>query len=104
MSKFCLYLTFALVLCLFAATSLANPKPDAGIEIIINKAKSGTMNKAMPKVVGRRLKKMMKGARWISPVAKSKCFFCCTDPCRLYPDTWDQTYWDNYSDLPPYQY
>ena len=57
MSKICLYLSFAIVLCLFAATSLANPKPDEGIDIIINKAKFG----AMPKVVGGRLTKMMKG-------------------------------------------
>ena len=38
MSKLCLYLTFALVLCLFAANSSANPKPNpTDIEIIINK-------------------------------------------------------------------
>jgi hypothetical protein len=61
MSKICLYLTFGIVLCLFAATSLANPKPDEGIDIIINKAKVGAMPKAMPKVVGGRLTKMMKG-------------------------------------------
>ena len=55
MFKICLYLIFAIVLCL--ATSLANPKPDYLINIIINKPKGG----AMPKVVGGRRKKIMKG-------------------------------------------
>ena len=57
MFKICLYLIFAIVLCLFTATSLANPKPDDRIKIIINKPKS----EAMLKVVGGRLKKIMKG-------------------------------------------
>ena len=56
MSKICLYLTFAIVLCLFATTSLADSKPDAGIDVIINKA--GAMPKA-PRAP--RLKKLMKG-------------------------------------------
>jgi hypothetical protein len=51
MSKLCLYLTFAIVLCLFAATSFANPKPYEGIDIIINEDKGRAMTKAMPKVV-----------------------------------------------------
>ena len=58
MSKICLYLTFAIVLCLFAATSLANSKPDEGIDVIINKA--GAMPK-MAKIHTGRLKKLMKG-------------------------------------------
>ena len=58
MSKICLYLTFAIVLCLFAATSLADSKPDEGIDVIINKA--GAMPK-MPKIHTGRLKKLMKG-------------------------------------------
>ena len=41
------------------ATSLANPKPDYLINIIINKPKDG----AMPKVVGGRRKKIMKGTK-----------------------------------------
>ena len=63
MSKICLYLTFAIVLSLFAATSFANPKPDEGIDIIINKAKGAAIPRVvMPKVhAGKRLKKLMKG-------------------------------------------
>ena len=57
MFKICLYLISAIVLSLFAATSLANPKPDDRITIIINKPKDG----AMPKVDGGRRKKIMKG-------------------------------------------
>ena len=57
MSKICLYLTFAIVLCLFATTSLADSKPDAGIDVIINKA--GAMPRAAPRAP--RLKKLMKG-------------------------------------------
>ena len=56
MSKICLYLTFAIVLCLFAATSLADSKPE-GIDVIINKA--GAMPRAAPRAP--RLKKLMKG-------------------------------------------
>ena len=57
MSKICLYLTFAIVLCLFAATSLADSKPDEGIDVIINKA--GAIPRAVPRAP--RLKKLMKG-------------------------------------------
>ena len=47
MSKLCLYLTLALVLCLFAANSLAKPKPNpTDIDIIINR-----MNKHQPAVI-----------------------------------------------------
>ena len=81
MSKICLYLTFAIVLSLFAATSLANPKPDEGINIIINEAKSGAMLNTMPKVipkVGRRLKKMMKGTMTTNIYSIMICTGCLT--------------------------
>ena len=62
MSKICLYLTFAIVLCLFAATSLANSKPDEGIDVIINKAGAMPEMANFPtKIHTGRLKKLMKG-------------------------------------------
>ena len=55
MSKLCLYLTLALVLCLFAANSLANPKPKpTDIEIIIKR-----MNKPQHAVIDET--KLVKG-------------------------------------------
>merc|ERR1712037_817413 len=53
MSKLCLYLTFALVLCLFAANSSANPKPNpTDIQIFINRLIK--QHEAMPVIKGHR--------------------------------------------------
>ena len=47
MSRLCLYLTLALMLCLFAANSSAKPKPNpTDIDIIINR-----LNKHQPAVI-----------------------------------------------------
>ena len=50
MSKLCLYLTFAIVLCLFTANSSAKPNPTK-IDIIVNtmaKPKPGGIQKYAP--------------------------------------------------------
>ena len=80
MFKICLYLIFA---CLFAATSLANPKPDDRINIIINKPKGG----AMPKVVGGRRKKMMKGTIATNIYNVIICDITILDQLRAYGNT-----------------
>ena len=86
MSKLCLYLTFAIVLCLFSATSFANPKPD--IDIIINTDnKAGAMPK-MPKIHTGRLKKLMKGTMatniYTKALSKQEGPNACWDACFLF--------------------
>ena len=71
MSKLCLYLTFALVLCLFAANSSANPKPKpTDIEIIINR-----MNKVqLARHIGRPKSAVVKGTYlFLNSMARHMC-------------------------------